>query len=175
MEKEELKKLIVMLRSNYRNFVVSTQEIFDFWYEALKDLDYKVCEKAVLKITVQEEFPPTIATIRKAYMDIEQGSKVSSAQALGLVNTAIKKYGRYRTLDALEWLKSENEDIYNVVKSIGFKNICTANYEFVSPRITKMYEEVSKDTSRAKMLPRNFAKEIREIQTNGFALMEQSY
>lgn len=171
MEQVEFVKIAAAINTAFKD-TIKTKEQMTLWYDNLLDLDYMICQKAVRKIIQESEFPPKIATIRKEYYNVLEGPKLTNADSVGLINTAIQKFGHYRAIEALEWIKNQDESTYKVIKAIGFGNYCKADPNFTRNIVVKMYDEVARQTEKAKLLTRSFASEIREIQTNGFKLLE---
>ena len=171
MDKKEFYAIAKMLQSYFDGCKITGNEFkLKLWYDALQDLDRDIVIKSIKMLALESEFI-TIASIRKACLKLTQGNKLTSADCLGIINKAISKFGQYRTVEAVEWIKQKDINTYHVVKAIGFVNLCKANKDFVRPHITKMYAEVSQDRENKKLLPRAFAREIREIQNNGYKML----
>jgi hypothetical protein len=171
MKQIEFVKIAAAINTAFKD-TIKTKEQMTLWYDNLMDLDYMVCQKAVKKIIQESEFSPKIATIRKEYYNVLEGSKLTSTDSIGLINAAIQRFGHYRAAEAMKWIKEQDNNTYKVVKAIGFSNYCKADPNFTRNITVKMYDEVAKETEKSKMLNRTFASEIRKIQTNGFKLLE---
>jgi len=75
----------------------------------------------------------------------------------------------------MEWLKEQNIDAYNILKAVGFQNMCNVDPNFVRGTLSKMYEEVSKNSTEVLMLGRVFGKEIALIQQKSLAMNADNY
>lgn len=175
MSRDEFKMIVAALKSNYINFTITNQMQFDLWFENLQDLKYEVVEKAVKKIILECEFPPTIATIRKQCLGVTGIEQKDGSQVLGVLNEAINTFGFYQTDKALTFIKLQDESLYEITKRIGFHNLCKANPEFYQDRILRIYNQVSKKDYDRKLLPNQFERDIRAIQSNALITAEGEY
>lgn len=66
MTRDEFKVLTKVMKAAYRNCPITTQEIFDLWYEMLKDIGYSSASSNLRMHIHTSQFPPTIAEIRGA-------------------------------------------------------------------------------------------------------------
>ena len=62
MTREEFKVILAGLMSNFKGFKIIEPEHFAFWYEALKDIDYQVCQLGVIKLVRPCRFLPPLPT-----------------------------------------------------------------------------------------------------------------
>ena len=64
----EIVKLICDLypKSNF----METESVFNAWYETLKDLEYSATRTAVVNHAKENQYPPSIADIRKRYTEM---------------------------------------------------------------------------------------------------------
>lgn len=170
MDNIEFVKITAAINTAFKD-TIKTPEQMTLWFDNLMDLDYMICQKAVKKIIQESEFPPKIATIRKEYYNVLEGPSLTNADSIGIINKAIQKFGRYRSIEALEWIKSQDENTHKVIKAIGFGNYCKADPNFTRKIVVKMYDEVARETEKSKLLDRSFASEIRKIQSNGLKLL----
>lgn len=70
MNKTEFGTLISAIRAAYVNkWITAEDEVLNTWYEMLKDLDYSVLAEAVNDYIRSQDFPPSIAQLRKAYLN----------------------------------------------------------------------------------------------------------
>lgn len=123
MTQQEFTNVAVYLKTAYpaSNFL-PTKETIAVWYEELKDLDGQVCAKAMKEYVRNNDFPPSIAGIRKSCtLQIKAFAKPWN-EAWGNVMNAVKKHGTY---GAVEAMASLDELTRKSVKAIGFREICT--------------------------------------------------
>lgn len=64
MVRDEFKNIVKAIRAVYTNSPITTQEVFDLWFEMLKDCDYADVSMALKKHMKTNRFPPTIAELR---------------------------------------------------------------------------------------------------------------
>jgi hypothetical protein len=126
MTQQEFISIASYLRTAYptSNFL-PTQETVKTWYEDLKDLDSQICKNAMRNYVRNNDFPPTIAGIRKSCTAEVKGFAKPWDKAWGEVMAAVYKYGTYGSLQAME---SFDDLTKKSVKAVGgFYAICTTN------------------------------------------------
>lgn len=64
MIREEFKNIVKAIRGTYPNSPISSQQIFDLWYEMLKDMDYETVSNNLHKHIRTNKFAPTVAELR---------------------------------------------------------------------------------------------------------------
>ena len=133
------------------------------WYAALKDLGYKRIELAVQKLAVTEKNRITPAHIRNAYDEIETARK-DSVDMLMIINNAIAGYGRYRALEALEYIKKQDEAAYTIIRALGFLNVCDSKPSFLKPQLEKLYKEFTENVRNQNVLPEKLRFELAELR-----------
>ena len=74
----------------------------NLWFKALQDLDYQICQMALMELITQSEFPPSIAELRKKYAEYTTAPVKTSGEAWEEVRLMVRKYGYYRYDEALE-------------------------------------------------------------------------
>ena len=68
MTRDETKKLVYLITKAFPRFtIVEDKEGMDLWHECLSDMEYDDARKCVIESVKSNEFPPTIAEIRKLY------------------------------------------------------------------------------------------------------------
>lgn len=122
MTEQEFDKIRAGIKSAYPAHNVMP-DVFSIrlWYRMLGDLDYKLCETAVLELAATLKFPPSIAEIREKCAEYTTIEADDSGEAWGLVQQAIRNYGYYRAEEALASLP---ETVRQAVNRIGFREIC---------------------------------------------------
>ena len=93
----------------------------NLWYKALSDLDYQICQMALMEIITQSVFPPSIAELRKKCAEYTSAPVKSSGEAWEEVRLMVRKYGYYREEEALS---SMDDLTRQAVKGVGFREIC---------------------------------------------------
>lgn len=64
MTREEFKNIVKAIRGTYPSSPINTQQIFDLWYEMLKDLDYQTVTNNLQRHIRTNKFAPTVAELR---------------------------------------------------------------------------------------------------------------
>lgn len=135
---------------------------FKVWYSLLQDLDYTIAQAAIQKYMLINEFPPTIADIRKNAVSVQAGDKKTWSEGWEEVMKAIGNFGSYREEEALE---SMSEITRKAVKKLGFRNICLSeNITADRANFRTIYEQMAENEYTAKQIPLNLSKLIESIQ-----------
>ena len=160
MTKAEVAKILTVLAAAYPKFEVDDLKV-RVWHEMLGDLDYATANMAVKKLILENTFPPSIAEVRKAAMEILNPDAMTAAEAWGEVERAIRIYGYYRETEALE---SMSPSVAKVVKYIGWQNICL-NEEpgVIRGQFLKMYQQVQERDHREMLLPADLRQGIQRL------------
>ncbi|PWJ49325.1 replicative helicase loader/inhibitor [Faecalicatena contorta] len=64
MTRDEFKKIVKAIRGTYPNCPINNQQIFDLWYEMLKDLDYQTVTENLKRHIRSNKFAPAVAELR---------------------------------------------------------------------------------------------------------------
>lgn len=93
------------IKSAYPTFnVMPDQYSIRMWYRMLGDLDYKLCETALMELFATHTYPPQISEIREKCAEYTVPHLKDQGEAWGEVQKAISQYGYYRQEEALESL-----------------------------------------------------------------------
>lgn len=150
MERQEFMRIIAVLKSNYTNFGVVTDEQYEFWYRTFKDEKYQVVMAAVQKLISTSISTPTIAHIKREMVDILNPKLPDASDAWGEVTRAIRYYGIYRETEALESL---SDGVRGIVKAMGYKSLCMSENQMADrAHFMKMYEQGTVRTQKELML-----------------------
>ena len=84
----------------------------------LGDLDYKLCETALMELFATHTYPPQISEIREKCAEYTVPHLKDQGEAWGEVQKAISQYGYYRQEEALESL---TPIVREAVKRLGFR------------------------------------------------------
>ncbi len=65
MTKEQTKGLLDIINGAYGNFLMNREknDVFNAWYEVLKNCDYELINKRVMQWILENKTPPTISDI----------------------------------------------------------------------------------------------------------------
>jgi hypothetical protein len=124
MNVHEFTKIAALIRSAYPSSnIFPTKESLNTWFEMLNDLDFNICFGSVQMYIKDNEFPPSIASIRKCCSYEVKAFAKPWNEAWDSVMAAVKKYGTYGAIEAMQSL---DELTRKSVKAIGFREICTS-------------------------------------------------
>lgn len=163
MTKDEFKILCKGMKAVYtQSTFLPDADAFKVWYSLLQDLDYTIAQAAIQKYMLTNEFPPTIADIRKNAVSVQAGDKKTWSEGWEEVMKAIGNFGSYREEEALE---SMSEITRKAVKKLGFRNICLSeNITADRANFRTIYEQMAENEYTAKQIPLNLSKLIESIQ-----------
>lgn len=163
MTKDEFKILCKGMKAVYtQSTFLPDADAFKVWYSLLQDLDYTIAQAAIQKYMLINEFPPTIADIRKNAVSVQAGDKKTWSEGWEEVMKAIGNFGSYREEEALE---SMSEITRKAVKKLGFRNICLSENSTADRANFRMiYEQMAENEYTAKQIPLNLSKLIESIQ-----------
>ena len=163
MTKDEFKILCKGMKAVYpQPTFLPDAYAFKVWYSLLQDLDYTIAQAAIQKYMLINEFPPTIADIRKNAVSVQAGDKKTGSEGWEEVMKAIGNFGSYREEEALE---SMSEITRKAVKKLGFRNICLSeNITADRANFRTIYEQMAENEYTAKQIPLNLSKLIESIQ-----------
>lgn len=163
MTKDEFKILCKGMKAVYpQPTFLPDAYAFKVWYSLLQDLYYTIAQAAIQKYMLINEFPPTIADIRKNAVSVQAGDKKTWSEGWEEVMKAIGNFGSYREEEALE---SMSEITRKAVKKLGFRNICLSeNITADRANFRTIYEQMAENEYTAKQIPLNLSKLIESIQ-----------
>lgn len=143
----------------------------------LEDLDYKLCETALMELFATHTYPPQISEIREKCAEYTVPHLKDQGEAWGEVQKAISQYGYYRQEEALESL---TPIVRETVKRLGFREICLdENQDAVRAHFFKIYSTlIERKTNDAKLPPSILEaknKYIAQLTTHENAAIEQQH
>jgi len=158
----EVSKVIGMFEINYKNFKVSNDEAaLELWLRALKDLSYEECEEATLRIIMESDFAPTIATVRRAVRDMNPQIP-TAGDAWGEVEQALIKFDMRQDKKAIDSL---SPIAGQVVKNMGWWCLKNSNNQMADrAHFLKMYEEIAKKERQEQLMPPSL--QVEQIENN---------
>lgn len=122
MDSNQFGEFMAIIKSAYpRENLFGIESVKDVWFRLLKDIDGRIIKLAAMKWVSTQKWPPSIAEIRLACVDIQEGTDDDWSKKWEQVLKLIAKYGYYRSNEAF----SEMDDLTSqVVKRIGYINLC---------------------------------------------------
>ena len=152
MTKEDFKKIALAIKTTYpTSKILETQDAMNIWYTLLQDLDYRVCQNAVLELISTCKFCPTIAEIREKCSGITSLPIKDYGEAWETVMRAVSRFGMYNQAEALESL---DELTRKCTKRLGFGNICMSeNITADRANFRMIYEQEANRKKTDNQLP----------------------
>lgn len=159
-------KCMRVLENAYPRFeITNDKEKLSLWHELIgKDTEEVIFMLAIKKYIINNEFPPTIAGIKKEVSNIITASDPDVTEAWNEVQKSIRRYGMYRETEALESL---SEDTRNIVKAIGFQNLCTSvDHMADRAHFIRLFESRSKKKHEYVAMGPRLTEQIRQLSQN---------
>lgn len=152
MTPEEFDFIRAAIKSAYPSFnIMPDKYSIKVWYRMLGDLDFKLCETALLELIATHTYPPQIAEIRAKCAEYNSPQLKDAGEAWGEIQMAIRKYGYYRADEALESLSAP---VRTAAERIGFRELCTSeNPEANRAHFFKIYNAIAERESQNAMIP----------------------
>ena len=156
-------KCMRVLENAYPRFeITNDKDKLSLWHELIgKDTEEVVFMLAIKKYIINNEFPPTIAGIKKEVSNILTSGDPDTTEAWSEVQKSIRRYGMYRETEALESLSEETR---NVVKAIGFQNLCTSvDHMADRAHFIRLYESRSKKKHEHVAMGPRLTEQIKQL------------
>lgn len=153
------------IRAAYPRFkIADSAEGMELWRSMLSDISYESLSRAVQTHISSNEWPPSIADIRKL---ATQGPVKDWGAGWSLVLKAIRRHGSYGEEGAMQELKEEDNVTWQVVKRLGFRELCySENIVADRSNFRTMYEQVSENLNFQMQLPERLRREELQGETN---------
>jgi len=119
---QEFMKIAAAIKTSYP--AVNDKASMNIWYMMLSDIDYQICQNAVLELISTLKFPPTIAEIREKCSMLTSLPVKDWGEAWEEVLMAIRRFGYPQELEAMNSLDDLTR---KCVKRIGYQNICMSD------------------------------------------------
>lgn len=163
MTREEFATLVKAMKAMYpQPQFIPDKYAFELWYGLLNDLSYSVGNMAVRQYMNTNKFPPTVADIRELATKIVNGSEPDWGEGWAQVQKAIHMYGMYNPDGAMEYM---NEVTRDVVKRLGFQNLCTSDNEAADrARFREIYNGLSEEKKKRSVIPEALRREIDAVR-----------
>lgn len=159
MTKEQWALLVKVLKSAYPQYTnfLADQYSLELWYRALQDIPYETLNIAIQRQISTNRYPPSIAEIRASVVPKSR----DWSEGWEEVKRAIRLYGSYNETKALE---SMSETTREVVKRMGFREICFSENEAVDRANFRMiYEQVEKKRTETAVLPETLQARLNSV------------
>lgn len=174
MKKEQFIKGLKYLGVAYNKEF--TEEQATVWYDFFKDTDYEVFRQAVKRIIPKVKYLPSIAELKEEIAVLTNPMlQLDVDEEWNSVIQAIRKYGNYNGIAALESLKPETREI---VKTIGWYRLCMSeNIEFERRTFKELFTNKQVSAKKVGVIngPQLTLGELTRLaETKGVSLLEDS-
>lgn len=152
MERSEAGQLLTLMASAWPRFEPSDDKVA-LWRELFDDVPFEVAKLALKKLMLTNTFPPSVAELRQAVMDITtpESERITAAEAWGMVTQAIQYFGSYQEHDGLESLPPP---VRRTAEYIGWRDLCLSEEpEILRAQFMRMYDQVATRRREKAMLP----------------------
>lgn len=165
MHREEFKTFAKAMKTFYpREQILPSLESMEMWYRELADIPYPVAEAALRKYVATNKFSPKIADIREMAATVENGDKPLWSDGWEQVLRAVRKYGSYRPVEAME---SMDEITREAVRRLGYKELCMSeNIMAERAQFRMIFEQIVDRRQTNSQISVNLAQLIEGIQNN---------
>ncbi|WP_434689760.1 replicative helicase loader/inhibitor [Hungatella sp. SB206] len=156
-----------------KDYILSTKEQLDWWYELLGDIPFPAAMAALKKYALSNKFPPTISELRTYAADLMENRIPDADEAWGEVNKAIRRYGYMNEAAALD---NFSDPVRRAVENIGWQNICQSPYEQVNTlkaQFRGAYEAEYRRSLEIHKMPERLKLEQSEIVTKAALPMKE--
>ena len=162
MTKKDTVKMFAMMQEVYpKSMFQYTEQTIVVWHEMLSDLDYDMVIAAIKKHAITDEWPPSIAHIRGACVDIVN-PQIDVSTAWNQLWMLVKPPNSPPSC-ADEWdrkVKNTCPIVMEIYQSIGNFNIYQSDERFFRPEFEKLYSSMAKARRTGMMLSPDIAKMI---------------
>lgn len=172
MDKKQFAQIAAALGAAYgdRKYMQSNEDI-DLWFGMLKDLSYDGCRNAVQQLIATSKFHPTIAEIREKASMVTALPIADWGEAWGAVLYAIRRFGMYREMEALEGL---DELTRKCVECIGYQNLCLSeNTETDRANFRMIYQQMAKREQENRQIPEAVRRSQLELRREAIGIGEK--
>lgn len=152
MNKQEFALFASALRTYYpKENILPNQQAAELWFRQIQDIDYKIAEIVLNKWVATNKWSPSIADIREQAAALTAGAPKDWGDAWESVRAAVRRYGSYRELEALESLDDLTRQ---AVKRLGYKTICMSeNIATERANFRMIYEQIEQRAKQDRQIP----------------------
>lgn len=163
MTAQEFDLIRAAIKSAYPSFnIMPDKYSIKVWYRMLGDLDFQLCETALLELIATHTYPPQISEIRAKCAEYNSPQLKDAGEAWGEVQMAIRKYGYYRADEAIESLVGP---VRTAAERIGFRELCMSeNPEANRAHFFKIYNAIVDRETQNAMVPVQILEQKHEHQ-----------
>lgn len=152
MTKIEFAKIAAAIRAYYpQGNILPNEAAAELWFRQLEDIPYQTAVIALNKWVAVNKWPPSIADIREAALDVSTDAIPDWSEAWETVLNAIRRFGPYRQTEAM---KSLDDMTRTVVRRLGFMTLCSSeNVAADRANFRTIYQIMAERKRRDAQLP----------------------
>ena len=152
MTRKEFATFAMALKTYYpRENLLPNEQAMELWFKQLEDIPYQVAETGLNKWVALNKWSPSIADIREMASELVNGELPDWGDAWEEVCKAIRCYGSYRALEALESLSPLAR---KATERMGFTNLCMSeNPSADRANFRMIYENLAEREKKDAQLP----------------------
>lgn len=141
------------------------------WYEMFQDDSEAVFMHAVKRFLATSKFAPTIAALRACIQEATNPTaEVTADDAWGEVKDAIKGYGSYNEIAALEAMSPM---VRKIVKAMGYRSLCLSENQMADrAHFLKMFDQYKARDKKNYLLPESVKGEMVQLQSDFMKALE---
>lgn len=160
MTKIEFAKIAAAIKTYYPQAnILPNEAAAELWFRQLEDIPYQTATVALNKWVSVNKWPPTIADIREAALEVSTAEIPDWSEAWEQVLTALRRFGPYRQAEAMASL---DEITRTVVRRLGFMNLCASeNIAADRANFRTIYQVVAERRRKEEQLPEALRAAIR--------------
>lgn len=150
MTKEEFVKAMTYLAIAYNKEY--TEEQLNVWYDFFKNENYEEFKQAIKRIIPKKTYIPSIAELKNELTHIKSPIlQLKADEEWEKVRSAIRKYGFYRSDEAIESLNPLTARVVNAIG--GFQNLCqSTNTDWSRKNFIEMFEIKQNNVEELELL-----------------------
>ena len=170
MEKVEVKMMLGLSAKLHPRFedYSANDGVVTAWHTVLGDIDFDCACEALKVHAAANDFPPTVADLRKGVAALTCPAALTQGEAWLEVKRAISNYGIYRETEALAAMQPQ---VLAAVRQIGWRDLCmTKNDDLMATRshFFKLYGvAVDKEREQTQMLAMSQKSAALSVNTGG--------
>lgn len=152
MTKIEFAKIAAAIRAYYpQGNILPNEAAAELWFRQLADIPYETAVVAMNKWVSVNKWPPSIADIREAALEVSTDAIPDWSEAWETVLNAIRRFGPYRQAEAMESLDDMTR---TVVMRLGFMTLCSSeNIAADRANFRTIYQVVAERKRKDAQLP----------------------
>lgn len=170
MNKREFAILAAAMKTYYpkENGLLPNQQAMDLWYRELQDIPMEVAETALRKWVSTNKWSPSIAELREAAADVQNGEMPDWTEGWEQVCFVLRRYGYYNPKEGIAALDPITREC---VKRLGYNNLCLSeNPAADRANFRQCFETLARREQARRQLSLPVRQTIQRLQHDHLAL-----